>query len=812
MRLLLRRLAASPGFTAVSILTLAVGIGANLAIFTVVNAVLLRPLPFPDANRLVILRHAAPLLVQMTELPMSGPLYHLYARELRTADGVMLFGTSETSFTGPENPQRVASSRVTPSFFEVLRTPPRLGRVFTDADSRPDAPPVMMLSDRLWRMRFGADPQVVGRIVDIDGDRAEIIGVMPAGFAFPETDTLLWRPREHNESPGQLGSFGPLGVARLANGQTLAQLRTELAGLTSNLVELFPDESAAPVLVNAGFTPLVAPLREWVVGDIQATLWILLGAAGFLLLIACANVANLFLVRAEARHRELSIRVALGAGRTRLVGSTLLESLLLGLGGGLVAVPLAFVAVRLLIRFGPENLPRVQEVSLDGEVLLFAAALALLAGLAFGLLPAWRAAVVLASGTLVEGPRGASLGRDRHLARRGLVIAQIALALTMLIGAGLAVRSFQRIAAVDPGFDPNEVLTFRVALLDSRYDTDAARLAFVHELQERIAGLPGVRAAAATSSTPLSGQLNGSGHSLEDRPLADGEVPAAFITKTVSPGYFDTMRIPIIEGREFDRLDEARTDRVAIVTRSIARQYWSGESALGKGLRSGGPPEGDDQDWFRVVGVVGDVRETGVQNDTTDVVYYPMTAQNNRGGVPRALSYVLRTDRVEPIVGRATETVHTVDPNLPVSNIATYATILRRNRATPAFVMVLLIIAATFALLLGATGLYGVISYLVALRQREIAIRLAIGAQLADIRRLILVEAGWMALAGTAVGLTAAVVLTRRLQALLFETTPLDPVVFVAVSTILVGVCLLASWLPARRAARVEPVTALRAE
>ena len=811
MRLLLRRLAASPGFTAVSVLTLAVGIGANLAIFSVVNAVLLRPLPFPEANRLVILRHAAPRLVQMTELPMSGPLYHLYARELRTADGVMLFGTSETSFTGPENPQRVASSLVTPSFFEVLRTAPRLGRAFTDADSRPDAPAVMMLSDRLWRMRFGADRQVIGRIVDLDGDRAEIIGVMPAGFAFPETDTLLWRPHERNESRGQLGSFGALGVARLADGQTLAQLQTELAALTSNLVELFPDESAAPVLVNAGFRPLVAPLREWVVGDIQATLWILLGAVGFLLLIACANVANLFLVRAEARHRELSIRVALGAGRARLVGSTLLESLLLGVGGGLVAVPLAFVAVRLLVRFGPDNLPRVQEISLDGEVLVFAAALAILAGLSFGLLPAWRAAAVLASGTLAEGPRGASLGRDRHLARRGLVIAQIALALTMLIGSGLAVRSFQRIAAVDPGFDPDEVLTFRVALLDSRYDTDTARLAFVHELQERIAGLPGVRAAAATSSTPLSGQLNGSGHSLEDRPLADGEVPPLFMTKTVSPGYFDTMRIPIIEGREFDRLDEARTDRVAIVTSSIARQYWPGESALGKRLRSGGPPEGDDQGWFRVVGVVGDVRETGVQHDATDVVYYPMTAQNNRG-VPRGLSYVLRTDRVEPIVGRATETVHTVDPNLPVSDIATYATILRRDRATPAFVMVLLIIAATFALLLGAIGLYGGISYLVAQRQREIAIRLAIGAQLADIRRLILVEAGWMALAGTAVGLTAAVVLTRRLQALLFETTPLDPVVFAAVSTMLVGVCLLASWLPARRAARVEPVTALRAE
>ena len=517
-------------------------------------------------------------------------------------------------------------------------------------------------------------------------------------------------------------------------------------------------------------------------------------------------------VRAEARHRELSIRVALGAGRARLVGSTLLESLLLGLGGGLVAVPLAFVAVRLLVRFGPDNLPRVQEVSLEGEVLLFAAALAILAGLSFGLLPAWRAAAVLASGTLAEGPRGASLGRDRHLARRGLVIAQIALALTMLIGSGLAVRSFQRIAAVDPGFDPDEILTFRVALLDSRYDTDAARLAFVHELQERIAGLPGVRAAAAASSTPLSGQLTGSGHSLEDRPLADGEVPPLFMTKTVSPGYFDTMRIQIIEGREFDRLDEARTDRVAIVTSSIARQYWPGESALGKGLRSGGPPEGDDQDWFRVVGVVGDVRETGVQNDATDVVYYPMTAQNNRSGVPRGVSYVLRTDRVEPIVGRAAETVHTVDPNLPVSDIETYATILRRDRATPAFVMLLLIIAATFALLLGATGLYGVISYLVALRQREMAIRLAVGAQLADIRRLILVEAGWMALAGTALGLSAAVVLTRRLQALLFETTPLDPVVFAAVSTMLVGVCLLASWLPARRAARVEPVTALRAE
>jgi len=817
VRLLLRRLAASPGFTAISVLTLATGIGANLAIFTTVNAVLLRPLPLPESDRLVIVSHAAPGLVQLDELPMSEPLYFLYARELETIDGMMLFEETASSFTGPENPQRVASARVSPSFFEVLRSPPRVGRGFLDEDSRPDAPPTMVLSDSLWRSRFDADPNVVGRVVEVDGARTEIVGVMPAVFTFPRPETQLWRPLELNETQTQarLGVFRSQGVVRLGPGRSRNQLETELVGLTANLVDLFPGASAGPVLVNAGFRPVVTPLREWMVGDIQATLWILLGAVGFLLLIACANVANLFLVRAEGRHRDLSVRVALGAGRARLVGSTLSESVLLALVGGLVAVPLTLAAVRLLVRFGPDGLPRVHEISVDGTVLLFGLALAIAGGLLFGLLPALRAAGITASAALREGARGASLGRDRHLARRGLVVAQIALALTMLVGSGLAVRSFQRLAAVDPGFDTTNLLTFRANLVDRQYDSDASRLSFVRRLLDRLGGLPGVTAAAAVTTTPLSGQLGDGGHSLEDQPLADGEAPPLFMVKYASPGYFGAMRIPIIEGRDFDRLDEDRGDAIAIVTSSIARRFWPGTSALGKGLRGGGPPATDGEEWYRVVGVVGDVRETGLQNDAPDLVYYPMAPEPDADGgnrVPPGISYVVRADQAEQLIGPAREVVHALDPNLPVTNAEIYDTILRRDRAQPAFVMTLLIIAAAFALLLGAIGLYGVISYVVAQRTREIAIRMAVGAQLADIRSLVLVDAGGMALVGIAIGIGATSALTRRLQALLFETSPLDPVVFVAVATLLAAVSLLASWLPARRAARVEPAIALRAE
>ena len=812
LRLFCRRAVANPGFTFISMATLAIGVGANVAIFAVVSAVLLRPLPLPDSERLVILRHAAPGLAQLDELPMSDALYFLYAEESRTLESVAAYRDEQASFTGPENPQRVGATRVTASFFDVLRTPPRLGRSFTAEDDRPGAAPVVVLSDGLWTTRFGADPGTVGRVVDLDGESVEVVGVMPPGFAFSESEVDLWRPIGLDRENVQLGSFGIQGVARIADGATLGQVQAELDAMLSNLTDVFPDEGAAPIMASAGFRPLVDRAREAVVGDIEPTLWILLGAVGFLLLIACANVANLFLVRSEARHGEVAIRAALGESRGRLAGSVLVESLTLGVAGGLLALPLALLAVRLLVRFGPRELPRLDEISIDAAVLFFGLSVSVVGGLLFGLLPALRAGAVAAAGHMTVGARGASVGRERQIARRGLVVMQIALALTLLVGSGLAVRSFQRLAAVDPGFDPVDVLAFGLALPARDYPSPGARLNFHRQMVDRLRVLPGVVDASATSIVPLSGEMSGSGHTIEGRPLADGEVPPIFMTKRVAPGYFDALRIELIEGSVFDRLDGERDAPVVVVSRSLARTYWPGESALGKGVRLGGPPEGEGEEWSRIVGVVDDVHEIALHEDPPEMAYYPLPGVIGGEGVPAMMRYLVRAPNAAALSGAAREAVRGLDPTLPIAGLETLETRVGRARGERAFVMVLLAVAAGLALLLGSVGLYGVVSYMVAQRRREIAIRMAVGAQVADVQRLVLTEAGVLAVVGAALGVGSAVVLTRRIQALLFETSPLDPVVFVAVSMLLIGVCLLASWLPARRAARLDPVTALRAE
>ena len=812
LRLLWRRAAGHPGFTLVALATLAVGIGANVAIFTVVNAVLLRPLPIPDSERLVMLRHAAPGLTQLDELPMSDALYFLYAEESRTLDGVAVFRDLQASFTGPDNPQRVQAARVTASFFDVVRTPPRIGRAFTPDDDRPGAAPVAVLADGLWRTRFGADPGVVGTVVDIDGASVEVVGVMPPGFSFSRPNAELWLPIALNRDDTQLGAFGINGVARIADGSTLAQAQAELATMLSNLTEVFPDAGAAPILANAGFRPVVDRAREVVVGDIEATLWMLLGAVGFLLLIACANVANLFLVRSEARHGEVAIRSALGEGRGRLAGSVLVESVALGVAGGLASLPLAWLAVGLLGRFGPRALPRLDEISIDAPVLVFALAASVAAGVLFGVLPAWRTRAVAAAGHTTAGARGASAGRERQLARRALVVVQIALALTLLVGSGLAVRSFQRLAAVDPGFDATDVLTFGLALPLRDYESAESRLGFHRQVVDRLRALPGVADAASATTIPLGGELAGSGHTIEGRPLADGEVPPVFMWKRVSPGYFDAMGMELVEGRVFDALDGERDAPVVVVSQAVAQAQWPGESAVGKGVRLGGPPAEEGKQWSRVVGVVGDVHEVALHEDPPLMAYYPIPGIVGGVGVPPVMQYVVRAPNAAAFAGAARETVRGLDPTLPIADVETLETLVGRARGERAFVMVLLVIAAALALLLGSIGLYGVVSYMVAQRRREIAIRMAVGAQVIDVRRLVLSEAGAMALLGVVLGVASAVVLTRRLQALLFETAPLDPVVFGAVSALLAAICLLASWVPARRAARIDPMTILRAE
>ena len=811
LHLVWRRLARSPGFAAMSVATLAIGIAANAAIFTVVNAVLLRPLPVPASEQLVVLQHVVPGLAQLSELPMSDALYFLYARESRTLEGVSLFSNAQASFTGADNPQRVPAAAVTASFFEVMRTPPRIGRAFTEADERRGAPPVAIVSDGLWHARYGADPTVVGRLVDLGGERTEIVGVMPAvlAFAFPEVE--LWVPQPLDETDTTLGGFGMIGMARMADGATLEQVRAELVTMTSNLVEVFPDEGAAKILGNAGFRPIPEPAHELMVGDVEVALWMLLGAVGVLLLIACANVANLFLARAEARHQEVAVRFALGESRGRLMASFLMESVTLGLAAGIVALPVALGVTRALVGFGPEGLPRLAEISVDGVVLAFGLGVSIVAGLLFGVLPALRAGAIAASDCVAGGMRGATAGRRRHLARRGLVVAQIALALTLLVGSGLAVRSFQRMMAVDPGLDPVDVLTLGVAIPAGEYATADARLAFHRGVIDGLLTVPGVTTAAAASTVPLSGTVQGSGHWFEGDVRTEGDLPAVFMTKRISPGYFTTLGIDLLKGRDFERLDHERGRPVVIVSRSVAETYWPGESALGKGITSGDRPD-DAEGWFRIIGVVDDVTEVALHEAPPEMAYYPLSDTGRTDGVPNSLSYLIRGAGADRLTTPAREVVRRIDPSLPVSDIETLETIVARASRERSFVTSVLIIAGGLALLLGSVGLYGVISYMVAQRRQEIAIRMAVGASIADVRRLVFHEAGLLAVAGTLLGAGAAVAVTRRLQALWYETSPLDPTVFLAVSALLVGVCLLASWVPARRAALIDPAGALSAE
>ena len=663
LRLLWRRAAANPGLTLLSLLTLAVAVGANVAIFTVVNAVLLRPLPFPDSERLILLTHAAPQLGPLNDLPMSDALHFLYADQSRTLDGVVGFSDVAVSFTGPDNPQSVPAASVTASFFDVLRTPPRLGRPFTHEDDRPGAAPVVVIGDGLWRSRFGAGPGIVGRVVEIDRESVEIVGVMPPGFAFPRQETELWRPMGLDPENVRLGFFGLNGVARMADGSTLEQVRAELGAMLSNLEELLPDQPAAPVMARE-YRPQIVPVRAWVVGDIGATLWILFGAVGFLL----------------------------------------------------------------------------------------------------------------------------------------------------LVGSGLAVRSFQRLAAVDPGFDPVDVLTFALALPPRDYDTPDSRLSFYRQVVERLHVLLGAVGAASSSTLPLDGVLNSGSHRIEGRPLAEGEVSPMFAVRVVSPGYFDALRIGLVEGRVFDRLDEERDASVVIVSRSLARARWPGESALGKGVRMGAPPGAEGEAWSRIVGVVDDVHETALHEEPPEMAYYPVTGDTFVADVPWPMRYMVRAPNAAALAGPVREAVRGLDPALPVIGVETLETRVGRARGTQAFVMVLLAVAAGFALLLGAVGLYGIVSYTVAQRRREIAIRMAVGAQPGDVRRLVLAEAGGLAVVGVTLAVGAALGLTGQLRAILFETSPLDPTVFVGVSVLLASVCLAASWVPASRAVRVEPVTALRAE
>ncbi len=803
LRLATRALARRPGFTGVATFTLALGIGAAVAIFTVVNAVLLRPLPYPDSEALVSVRHHAPGL-DLPELTNSPGTVRLYRTQSRSFSGFAVFGTESRNLLVGDRADRVRVTAASPELLDVLRVRPALGRPFTHEDAAEGAPPVAILTWPAWTSRFGADPAILGRSIEMDGQTVEVIGVMPEGFAFPTPEPIALVPT-YVDPDGRFGEFGLNALARLEPGIGVEAARQELTDLQARIPELFPDIDAA-FLEQAGWNASVERYQDRIVGDVRSALWIVLGTVGFLLLIACANVANLFLVRAEARHKELAVRAALGAGRVRLAGGYLSESLLLGLAGGVLGMGLAALGVSALVASGPAELPRLHEVRLDGTVIVFGAALSLLAGLAFGALPILRYLSGSFARVLRDGSRGTTVGRERHRTRNALVTVQLALALVLLMGSGLMLRSFAQLRAVDPGIEPEGVLTVALSTGDAR--DNATRAAFYQQVVEGVAALPGVTSAGAATSLPvLPENTNGSSFDIESRPRDDSDLPPVAMYDWVAPGYFETMGIPLISGRSVERADHEGGRPVLWVSESFATTFLDG-SALGERVRFN-----DHEPWQEIVGVVGDVRNFGLKEDIRPVAYLPMVVEGVSREELARMIVVARTEGDPAALAPSVRRVVTgIDPRVPLTDTRTMKEVVSASMADTAFTMTLLGIAAGVALLLGAVGIYGVIAYVVSQRTREIGVRMALGARSGDVQGMVVRQGLRVTVLGVGLGMIGAFALTRVMATLLFGVSATDPVTFGLVPLVLAGVALLASYLPARRASHIDPTEALRAE
>ena len=801
----------APGFFLITVLTLAVGIGANTAIFTVVNAVLLQPLPYPEPERIMGVSHTAAGL-NMERLELSGGTYFVYDRDNRSLESLGIFWEGSATLTGGEDPARVGASGTTAGVFSALRVPPAHGRTIQEADEKPGAEPVVLLSDALWRRRFSGAPSAVGAMLRVDGVPHRIVGVMPPGFRFPSAEVELWVPITIDSADLGVGNFRYGGVARLRPGVTPEQAARELSDLAWRITELPNTLMRREMLQSAQFATRVVPLRNEIVGDIQRVLWVLLGSVGLILLIACANVANLFLVRAEARQREVAVRSALGASRQDILYLFLGESLALALIGGALGLSLAVVGVRALIALRPEGLPRLEEIAVNGTVVAFTVAVAFLAGLLVGIFAALRYGRPNLASALQEGTRGGTVGRERLRARSALVVVQVALALVLLVGAGLMVKSFRRLHGVPPGIDPRNVLTLRLALPESEYKEPQKVARFVSQLLEKVHAIPGVQSAGTSSLLPLTGRESSSGHLIEDFPLAPGKVPPVLATRWVSPGYFETMRIPLLQGRAFDRIEADSMVREAVVNQTLAERFWPSQSPLGKRLAQG---PGASLQWVTIVGVVASSRDDGLHEKPVAAVYYPMQPQVSFGevSIPRDFTLVVRSDgNPLRLVTPLRKTIWSLDRNLPLTEVRPMKDVVERSMVRTTFTMYLLVIAGFVALVLGTVGIYAVISFVVSQRTREIGVRMALGAGRGDIARMVLREGLGLTLGGIAIGLLGAFAATRLMIALLFDVSPTDPVTFVAIPTLLALIALFACWMPAQRAATVPPLEAIRNE
>jgi len=812
----MRRLWRAPMFTLVALITLAAGVGANIAVFSVVEGVLLKPLPYPHPEQLVAVWHTAPG-INLAKINMSPSNYFIYREQNRVFQDIGIYSGDSVSVTGSATPERVPALDVSDGLLPILGVPPALGRWFSHDDDLPGHAPTVILGYAFWQRHFGGDRGVIGRMIEVDRKPRQIIGVMPKQFRFLDWDDQdMFLPMQTDRSKTTLGQYNMDGIARLKPGATVAQANDDVARMIPIVWSSFPPPPgfSLGLFYAAKFGPLLLPLRQDVVGDVSRLLWVLMGGIGVVLLIACANVANLMLVRAEGRHMELSVCAALGASRGRIVADFLLESAVIGATGSLLGLGLAWGALHLLTVVAPQGLPRIHEIGIDLPVLAFTLAIAVFASLLFGSIPALRYGGTRMGTGLREGGRTLSQGRERHRTRNALVIVQVSLAFVLLICSGLMLRTFRALTHQSPGYDAKApTQTFAVDISSAEYPNTTQAMHVEQAILEKIQAIPGVTAAAIGHAVPMDGNGWTDPVFAQDRNYADGQLPPLRRFMFMGPGYLQALGIPLIAGRDYSWNDDYQRLPVAIVSENFAREMWgSPRNALGKRIRVS-----FKDDWREVIGVAGDVHWDDMEKDPPVTAFWPLFMNNFEStpdNLQRYVKYVIRSPRAgeESFMKEVQRAVWSVDANLPLADIRTTQYYFSRSMARTSFLLAMLGVAGAMALLLGVVGLYGTIAYSASQRRREIGIRIALGAQRGHITGMFLRQGLLLAGVGVVCGVVVALASTRLLTSLLFHVSPMDPLTYSLACAALLTAAALASYLPSRRTTRIDPVEALRAE
>jgi predicted permease len=793
-----RTLLKAPGFACIAVIALALGIGANTAIFSVVNGVLLEPLPYTEPGQLAMVwldNRRQSIKEDIT----SYPNFVDWRDRNKTFQGMAGVTNYTMNLTGAGEPEELRAASVSPNFFQLMGAPPARGRGFTAEEEQPGNANVVILGHGLWRRRFGGDPGILNRTISLNGEQRTVVGIMPPGFQFPEK-AEIWSPLAPSERRrAARGAFWLPVIGRLKPGVTRAEAQADMDVVAAQMEKEFPN-------INAGYGVNVVPLQEQIVGNLRASLLVLLSAVAFVLLIACANVANLLLARAAVREKEVAIRAALGATRVRILRQLLTESVLLSIVGGALGLLLAWWGLAVLLRLGPEDLPRLENIHIDARVLWFTFGVSLLTGVLFGLAPALQTSQPDFGEMLKEGGGGGSSSHRAQRIRSVFIVAEIALTLVLLTGAGLLMRSFWRLQQVDPGFKLDHILTMELGLTRSKYPEGPQAVAFFQQLQERLEAIPGVESASATTTILLPKLANSSGFTIENRPPDPTEQRAELPFDAIQPNYFQTMGVPMLRGRAFTDQDSQNTPQVAVVNETFVNRYFPNEDPVGKRFTFG--DGGANARWINIVGVVRDTRRQGLDAPIRIESWMPHSQAPSLG-----MQIVIRTTG-DPlsIVGAVREAVWSLDRDLPIARLQTLEQIMSQTVAHRRLSMLLLVIFAAVALVLAAVGIYGVMSYVVSQRTREIGVRMALGAEALDVMRLVVGHGMKLAMVGVGLGVVAAFSLTRLMTALLFGVSPSDPLTFLVIALMLVVVALLACWIPARRATKVDPMTALRWE